>query len=66
MEKSDNLTQILLNAMSPDAKIRVAAEEEIKKLTNNNYGLFLYELSKRLADENEQKNIRQLSAKKYN
>ena len=62
MQKSDNLTKILLDAMNPDAKIRVSAEEEIKKLTNNNYGPFLYELSKIQADENEKSNVRQLSA----
>ena len=30
----DNLTQILLAALSPDIKIRKPAEEEIKKFTN--------------------------------
>ena len=36
----DNLTQILLAALSPDIKIRKPAEEEIKKFTNNNYEAF--------------------------
>ena len=30
----DNLTQILIAALSPDTKIRKPAEEEIKKFTN--------------------------------
>ena len=61
-EQSDNLTQILLSAISPDAKIRVPAEEEIKKLTNNNFGAFLFELSKKQANEKESNNVRQLCA----
>ena len=58
----DNLTQILLAALSPDIKIRKPAEEEIKKFTNNNYEAFLFELSKKQANENEPNNVRQLSA----
>ena len=61
-EQYDDLTKILIGALQPDAKIRIPAEQEITKLTSNNYGLFLLELSKKQASEKEPKEVRQLSA----
>jgi len=61
-EQPDELTKILWGAIQADDKIRKPAEEEILKLTNNNFSLFLFELSKKQADEKMIKPIRQLSA----
>ena len=61
-EQPDELSKILFGAIQADEKIRRPAEEEIQKLTNNNFSLFLFELSKRQADEKMIKPIRQLSA----
>ena len=61
-ETYDNLTQILLAAINADSKIRILAEEEIKKCINNNYEAFLFELSKKQANKNEPNSVRQLSA----
>ena len=62
LETYDNLTQILIAAINADSKIRISAEEEIKKFTNNNYEAFLFELSKKQANEKEPNSVRQLSA----
>ena len=61
-EQPDELTKILFCAMQAEDNIRKPAEEEIQKLTNNNFNLFLFELSKRQADEKIMKSIRQLCA----
>lgn len=61
-EQPDDLTKILFAAMQANDNIRRPAEEEIQKLTNNNYSLFLLELSKKQADEKMEKPIRQLCA----
>ena len=54
-QKNDQLTIILQNALHVDLNIRNQAEEEIKKLFNNNYGQFLIELSKKISYESEKK-----------
>ena len=61
-QKNDQLTIILQNALNVDLNIRKQAEEEIKKLFNNNYGQFLVELSKKISYESEKKEVRQISA----
>ena len=61
-QKDDQLTIILQNALNVDLNIRKQAEEEIKKLFNNNYGQFLVELSKKISYESEKKEVRQISA----
>ena len=61
-EQYDDLSKILIGAIQPDSRIRIPAEQEITKLTNNNFGPFLLELSKRHSNEKLPNEIRQLSA----
>lgn len=60
--QNDSLSQILLAIFSKEQNIRVSAEQEIEKLINNNFGTFLFEISKKLSNEKEEKPVRQLSA----
>lgn len=61
-EPKDKLSQILHGVLNEEQTIRKAAEEEITNLTKNNLGIFILELSKKQADENEKTEIRQLSS----
>lgn len=60
--QNDNLTQLLLALLKGENNIRIPAEKELQNLCNNNYGAFLFELSKKFQDEKEESPIRQLSA----
>ena len=60
--QNDSLTQLLLALFEGENNIRVPAEKELQNLCNNNYGPFLFELSKKFQDEKEDYKIRQLSA----
>ena len=60
--QNNDLNKILLSALNQDYNIRNYAEKQIEILLKNNFSDFLLELSKKLADEKEEKTIRQLSA----
>ena len=57
-----NLTQLLFALFEGKDNIRVPAEKELQNLCINNYGPFLFELSKKFQDEKEECTVRQLSA----
>lgn len=58
----DALSQLLSASMSPNEAIRTKATQEIDNLTSNSFEKFLFELSKKQANENESNEIRQLCA----
>lgn len=62
MQENDNLNQLLISTLNPEKNIRLLAEKQIENLYNNNFSAFLFELSKKLSIENEDRNIRQVSA----
>ena len=58
----DPLTPILSNILIPDSTIRSQAENQINLLVSQNFPHFLISISSKLSEENEKKEIRQLSA----
>ena len=58
----DVLSQILSNILSTDITLRTSAEKQIRLLLSQNMAEFLLSISQKLSDENERKEIRQLSA----
>ena len=60
--QNDNLDQILLSILNEKEDIRLMGEKQIENLFNNNCGGFLFELSKKLSDEKEDKTVRRISA----
>ena len=58
----DVLSQILSNILSTDITLRTSAEKQIRLLLSQNLADFLLSISQKLSDENERKEIRQLSA----
>ena len=61
-EQKSNLSQILAAALSENLNIRTPAEQELQNMLNISFSGFLFELSKILSNENEENNVRQLSA----
>jgi importin subunit beta-1 len=59
---SDNITQILTNALSGDKQIRQDSEKKLEQMALQNFPEFLYELAKQLSDEGKPVKIRQLAA----
>ena len=60
--KNDQLSIILKGILSPNHSIRKSAEEKISHFFIHNFGEFLFELSKKLSTETEEKKVRQVSA----
>lgn len=60
--ESYSLNQILLNILNKDLVARKQAESKINYLLTQNFSSFLLEISKKLSDELELKELRQLSA----
>lgn len=57
-----DLNRILMQTLSPEENIRVLAIETIEKISKENFGLFLFGLSKILSNEKGINNIRLISA----
>ena len=58
----DALSQILSNILSTDITLRTSAEKQIRLLLSQNLEDFLLSISQKLMNENERKEIHQLSA----
>ena len=56
------MSLFLENALNPDINIRKQAEDKINSICQQNFGVFLLELSKKISTEQEKKKVRQLSA----
>ena len=56
------LNQILSNIISSDIALRTQSENQINLLASENLSQFLISISEKLSDENEQKEIRQISS----
>ena len=59
---NDQLSIILKNVLEPNQNIRQTAENQLKALLSQNFGQFLIELSKKIATEEEEANVRQVSS----
>ena len=60
--QTDQLSIILKSILDSNLNIRHQAEEKINQLLSENFGEFLIELSKKIATENENTEVRQISA----
>ena len=60
--QEEQLSLFLENALNPDINIRKQAEDKINSICQQNFGVFLLELSKKISTEQEKKKVRQLSA----
>ena len=60
--QEEQLSLYLENALNPDINIRKQAEDKINSICQQNFGVFLLELSKKISTEQEKKKVRQLSA----
>ena len=60
--KNEQLSLILENILNPNQNIRQAAENEIQKLLELNFGQFLIDISQKLSIESEKKEVRQISS----
>ena len=60
--QNDQLSIILKSILNPNQNIRIQAENQINHFLSNNFGQFLIELSKKISTEEEDKQIRQVSA----
>ena len=60
--QNDQLSIILKNILNPDLNIRQQSENQINQFLDQNFGLFLVELSKKIATEEEDKQVRQVSS----
>ena len=58
----DQLSLILAGVYNPDANIRKQAEDQVKLFFSQNFGQFLIELSKKISTEQENMQVRQVSA----
>ena len=56
-----DLTTLLTNAQSPDHGVRTAAEQALKSAEASNYGMYLFELTKELANETKNPMVRRLA-----
>ena len=59
---NDQLSIILKNVLEPNPNIRQPAENQINALFAQNFGQFLIELSKKIATEEEENKVRQVSS----
>ena len=57
-----NLDKILQDALSGDMALRSSAEDSITHLADENFGLFLLNLSIKISNEEVAKQVRQISA----
>ena len=60
--QNEQLSLILANILNPNQNIRQAAENEIQKLLELNFGQFLIDVSQKLSIESEKKEVRQISS----
>ena len=60
--QEEQLSLFLENALNPDINIRKQAEDKINSICQQNFGVFLLELSKKISTEQEKKMVRQMSA----
>ena len=60
--QADELSLYLDSVLNPDINIRKQAEAKIESICEQNFGLFLIELSKKISTEQEKKTVRQMSA----
>ena len=60
--QNDQLSLILKGIYNPDMNIRKQAEDQVSMLLSQNFGQFLIELSKKIATEQEETQVRQVSA----
>ena len=60
--QNDQLSIILKNALNPNQNIRQQSESQITQFLDQNFGLFLVELSKKIATEEEDNQVRQISS----
>ena len=60
--QNDQLSIILKSILDSNLDIRHKAEEKINQFLSQNFGEFLIELSKKIATENEETQVRQISA----
>ena len=58
----DQFSIYLKNALDPNQNIRQQAENQIKVLLSQNFAQFLIELSKKIATEEEEERVRQISS----
>ena len=58
----DQFSIYLKNALDPNQNIRQTAENQIKILLSQNFAQFLIELSKKIATEEEEEKVRQISS----
>ena len=61
-QNPDLLTNYLSLILISDSNLRTEAENQIKSFASQNLSQFLLLISEKLSDENEKKEIRQLSA----
>ena len=61
-QNQDSIEQVLSNALSPEKSINQPAMDEIMKISQSNFSLFLQTLGSILSNETKPTNIRQLSA----
>ena len=61
-QNQDLLTKYLSLILISDSNLRTEAENQIKSFASQNLSQFLLLISEKLSDENEKKEIRQLSA----
>ena len=59
---NDQLSIYLKNVLNPNQNIRQSAENQIKLLLSKNFGQFLIEISKKIATEEEDNEVRQVSS----
>ena len=61
-QSPDPLTQILLNALNGNDSLRKEAENQIFRLASENLTIFLINVSSKISNEQEEKQVRQISA----
>lgn len=59
---NEQLSIILKNALSSDSTVRKQSESQISQFLNQNAGYFIIELSKKISNEEEEKEIRLISS----
>ena len=61
-QEQDPLSQILRNALSGNDSLRKEAESQITRLASENLSEFLIKISSKISNEQEEKQVRQISA----
>lgn len=56
-----DITQILVNAQSPDARLRNQAEEQLQQFSEQNYAAYLFTLASEIANKEKPLEARQIA-----